>query len=119
VAPAVNQIEMHHYFANDAARAASTRHGIAVEAWSPLGQGKVLADPVIGRIAAARGKSTAQVILRWHIQQGPIISKRRCVRTTLARHLAPAEQKPYPASGAGHGARGHGTGTITRDRPGR
>jgi 2,5-diketo-D-gluconate reductase A len=44
VAPAVNQIEVHPYFANDAAREASTRQGIAVEAWSPLGQGKVGAE---------------------------------------------------------------------------
>jgi 2,5-diketo-D-gluconate reductase A len=73
VVPAVNQIEVHPYFANSAARAASTRHGVAVEAWSPLGQGKELDDPVISRIAAARGKSSAQVILRWHIQHGRIV----------------------------------------------
>ncbi len=73
VVPAVNQIEGHPYFANSAARAASTRHGIAVEAWSPLGQGRVLDDQVIGRIAAARGRSVAQVILRWHIERGHII----------------------------------------------
>ncbi len=73
VVPAVNQIEVHPYFANGAARAASTRHGIAVEAWSPLGQGKLLDDQAIGRIAAAQGRSFAQVILRWHIQRGLII----------------------------------------------
>jgi 2,5-diketo-D-gluconate reductase A len=79
---------MHHYFANDAARAASTRHGIAVEAWSPLGQGKVLADPVIGRIAAARGKSTAQVILRWHLQQGHIVIPKSLHRERMEENLA-------------------------------
>lgn len=73
VVPVVNQIEAHPYFANTVARAASTRHGIAVEAWSPLGQGKLLGDPVISRIAAALGKSSAQIILRWHIQQGHIV----------------------------------------------
>ena len=62
--PAVNQIEVHPYFRNDAARHASQRHGIAVEAWSPLGQGAVLKDEVIERIAAGHGKTTAQVILR-------------------------------------------------------
>ncbi|HUA31137.1 MAG TPA: aldo/keto reductase [Streptosporangiaceae bacterium] len=70
VVPAVNQIEVHPYFSNRAARAASARRGIAVEAWRPLGRGKVLDDPVIGRIAAATGKSSAQVTLRWHIQHG-------------------------------------------------
>ena len=71
--PAVNQIEVHPYFRNDAARHASQRHGIAVEAWSPLGQGAVLKDEVIERIAAGHGKTTAQVILRWHVQHGHII----------------------------------------------
>jgi 2,5-diketo-D-gluconate reductase A len=88
VVPAVNQIEVHPYFANGAARAASTRHGIAVEAWSPLGQGKVLADPVISRIAAARGKSNAQVILRWHIQQGHIVSPKSMHRERMEENLA-------------------------------
>jgi len=71
--PAVNQIEVHPYFRNDAARHASQRHDIAVEAWSPLGQGTVLKDEVIERIAAGHGKTTAQVILRWHVQHGHII----------------------------------------------
>jgi 2,5-diketo-D-gluconate reductase A len=73
IAPAVNQFELHPYFANDAARAASMRHGIAVEAHSPLGHdGAPLADETITRIAAARGKTNAQVILRWHMQHGHI-----------------------------------------------
>ena len=71
--PAVNQIEVHPYFRNDAARHASQQHDIAVEAWSPLGQGAVLKDEVIERIAAGHGKTTAQVILRWHVQRGDII----------------------------------------------
>jgi len=71
--PAVNQIEVHPYFRNDAARHASQQHDIAVEAWSPLGQGAVLKDEVIERIAAGHGKTTAQVILRWHVQHGHII----------------------------------------------
>ena len=71
--PAVNQIEVHPYFRNDAARHASQQHDIAVEAWSPLGQGTVLKDEVIERIAAGHGKTTAQVILRWHVQRGDII----------------------------------------------
>lgn len=73
VAPVVNQIEVHPYFRNDAARAASARHGIAIEAWSPLGQGKLGADPVITAIARACARTSAQVILRWHLQHGHII----------------------------------------------
>jgi len=73
VVPAVNQIEVHPYFRNDAARAASARHGVMIEAWSPLGQGTVLQDSVIAAIARTSGKSVAQVVLRWHIQHGHAI----------------------------------------------
>ena len=73
VVPAVNQIEVHPYFRNDAARAASARHGVMIEAWSPLGQGTVLQDSVIAAIARTSGKSVAQVVLRWHIQHGHVI----------------------------------------------
>jgi 2,5-diketo-D-gluconate reductase A len=71
--PAVNQIEVHPYFANEQVRAYGRDHGIATEAWSPIAQGKVLDDPVIKRIADTRGKSAAQVVLRWHIQRGDIV----------------------------------------------
>lgn len=73
VVPAVNQIEVHPYFRNDAARAASARHGVMIEAWSPLGQGTVLQGSVIAAIARTSGKSVAQVVLRWHIQHGHAI----------------------------------------------
>ena len=71
--PAVNQVEVHPYFTNEEVRAYGRDHGIATEAWSPIAQGKVLNDPVINRIANARGKSPAQVVLRWHIQRGDIV----------------------------------------------
>jgi 2,5-diketo-D-gluconate reductase A len=71
--PSVNQIEVHPYFANEQVRAYGRDHGIVTEAWSPIAQGKVLGDPVINRIADARGKSPAQVVLRWHVQRGDIV----------------------------------------------
>jgi 2,5-diketo-D-gluconate reductase A len=71
--PAVNQVEVHPYFANDEVRAYGQEHGIATEAWSPIAQGKVLGDPIIERIANAVGKSPAQVVLRWHVQRGDIV----------------------------------------------
>jgi 2,5-diketo-D-gluconate reductase A len=71
--PSVNQIEVHPYFANEEVRAYGREHGIATEAWSPIAQGRVLDDPVINRIADARDKSAAQVVLRWHIQRGDIV----------------------------------------------
>jgi 2,5-diketo-D-gluconate reductase A len=87
VVPAVNQIEVHPYFANVAAREASVRHGIAVEAWSPLGQGVLLDDPAIGRIAAAREKTVAQVVLRWHVQHGHIIFPKSMRRERMQENL--------------------------------
>ncbi|OBI34997.1 aldo/keto reductase [Mycobacterium colombiense] len=71
--PSVNQVEVHPYFGNDEVRAYGREHGIATEAWAPIAQGKVLDDPVINRVADARGKSAAQVVLRWHIQRGDIV----------------------------------------------
>ena len=71
--PAVNQIEAHPYLTQDDLRRYDREHGIGTEAWSPIAQGKVLGAPVIAKVAAASGKSPAQVVLRWHIQRGDII----------------------------------------------
>jgi 2,5-diketo-D-gluconate reductase A len=71
--PAVNQIEVHPYFTNEAVRKYGQDHGIATEAWSPIAQGDVLDDTVITRIADNIGKTPAQVVLRWHIQRGDIV----------------------------------------------
>jgi 2,5-diketo-D-gluconate reductase A len=71
--PAVNQIEAHPYFRNEAVREYGEEHGIATEAWSPIARGRVLGDPVVERIAAAVGRTPAQVVLRWHIQRGDIV----------------------------------------------
>jgi 2,5-diketo-D-gluconate reductase A len=71
--PAVNQIEIHPYFTNDAVRAYGQEHGSATEAWSPIAQGGVLEDSTITQIAEKVGKTPAQVVLRWHIQRGDII----------------------------------------------
>ncbi|HET6188159.1 MAG TPA: aldo/keto reductase [Trebonia sp.] len=73
VIPAVNQIEVHPYLTQDDVRAFCAEHQIAVEAWSPLGRGSVLGEPVIQSIADRAGKTPAQVVLRWHIQRGDIV----------------------------------------------
>ncbi|WP_129843365.1 aldo/keto reductase [Streptomyces sp. RFCAC02] len=73
VMPAVNQIEMHPLLPQEELRAFHAEHGIVTQSWSPLGRGSdLLADPVIGSIAAAHGVSPAQVVLRWHIQLGAV-----------------------------------------------
>jgi 2,5-diketo-D-gluconate reductase A len=71
--PAVNQIEVHPYFTNEAVRAYGQEHGIVTEAWSPIAQGGVLEDSTITEIAGKAGKTPAQVVLRWHIQRGDIV----------------------------------------------
>ncbi|MDP9427087.1 MAG: aldo/keto reductase [Actinomycetota bacterium] len=71
--PAVNQIEVHPYFANDRVRGYGREHGIATEAWAPIAKGKVLGDPTITQIADNVDKTPAQVVLRWHIQRGDIV----------------------------------------------
>jgi 2,5-diketo-D-gluconate reductase A len=73
VAPVLNQIELHPAFQQKAWRAANAKHGVLTESWSPLGRGAVLDDPVLGAIAAKHGKTTAQVIIRWHLDQGLIV----------------------------------------------
>jgi diketogulonate reductase-like aldo/keto reductase len=79
VVPAVNQIEVHPYFAQREVQALNAEHGILTQAWSPLGgitfyrdghHSSTLEDPVIGDIATAHSKTPAQVMLRWHLQQG-------------------------------------------------
>jgi diketogulonate reductase-like aldo/keto reductase len=79
VVPAVNQIEVHPYFTQPEVQAFGAQHGILTQAWSPIGgitfyrdtgHTSTLADPVIGEIARAHGKTPAQVMLRWHLQQG-------------------------------------------------
>jgi 2,5-diketo-D-gluconate reductase A len=73
VVPAVNQIEVHPFFGNEAARGADARHGIATEAWAPIAKGRVNEDPTIKEIAGRVGRTPAQVALRWHIQRGDIV----------------------------------------------
>jgi 2,5-diketo-D-gluconate reductase A len=71
--PAVNQVELHPHFQQTELRAVHAQHGIATEAWSPLGQGQILGEATITRIAHKYGVTPAQVVLRWHLQLGNIV----------------------------------------------
>jgi 2,5-diketo-D-gluconate reductase A len=73
IPPAVNQIEVNPYLTQDEVRGFCAEHQIAVEAWSPLGRGHVLEDPMVDSIARRAGKTPAQAVLRWHIQRGDIV----------------------------------------------
>jgi len=78
VVPAVNQIEVHPYFQQTALQRVHAEHGIATQAWSPIGgitayresERRTFDDPTLLEIARRYGKSPAQVMLRWHLQQG-------------------------------------------------
>ncbi|SFR73270.1 Aldo/keto reductase [Agromyces sp. CF514] len=72
VAPAVNQVELHPWLPQRELRADHAARGVLVEAWSPLARGRVLDDPTLALIAARHDRSPAQVVLRWHMQQGVI-----------------------------------------------
>ena len=75
VVPAVNQIELHPLHQRRELVEFCAEQGIAIEAWGPLAQGKsdLLERPEVIAAAAAHGKSPAQVLLRWHVQQGRIV----------------------------------------------
>lgn len=73
IVPAVNQIELHPSFQQAELIAYSAARGIAVESYSPLGQGQDLTGSVVRSIAENHGKSPAQVVLRWHLQRGFIV----------------------------------------------
>ena len=88
IPPAVNQIEVHPYLTQDEVRGFCADHGIAVEAWSPIGQGLELDDPVIGSIAERAGQTPAQVVLRWHIQRGDIIFPKSVTPSRVKENFA-------------------------------
>jgi len=73
VVPAVNQIELHPRLQQPELRRFHAERGIATEAWSPLGQGELLDDPVIEAIASEHDRTPAQIILRWHVQLGNVV----------------------------------------------
>lgn len=73
VVPAVNQIELHPKFQQQAMRAYHKTHDIITESWSPLGSGRLIEDRDIGRIAEKHGKSVPQTIIRFLLQEGLMV----------------------------------------------
>ena len=73
VVPAVNQVELHPHLQQEELRRFDASHGIVTEAWSPLGRGQVLSEPLINALAEKYGKTPAQVVLRWHLQLGNVV----------------------------------------------
>ena len=87
VVPVVNQVELHPALQNRSVQAFGAEHGIATEAWSPLAQGAALQDPSVLAISEAHGRTPAQVILRWHLQQGRIVIPKSVTPSRIAENL--------------------------------
>jgi 2,5-diketo-D-gluconate reductase A len=87
VRPAVNQIEVHPYLAQEELRAFDADHEIVTEAWSPIAQGKVLDDPVVLRVAERCSRTPAQVVLRWHVQRGDVVFPKSVNRERMQQNF--------------------------------
>ncbi len=96
VTPAVNQVEVHPYFRQSAVLAANAERGILSQAWSPIGgitfyrdgtNGSTLQDPTIVGIAKALDRTPAQVMLRWHLQQGRQVIPKSVTPSRIAENI--------------------------------
>ncbi|MER6102867.1 aldo/keto reductase [Streptomyces sp. NPDC001832] len=88
VVPVINQIELHPQLQQAESRAFHAKHGIATEAWSPLGQGKGLLEaPTVVAIAQKHGRTPAQVVLRWHIQTGNVAIPKSVTPSRIVENL--------------------------------
>ena len=87
VVPAVNQIELHPRLQQPELRRYDSERGITSEAWSPLGKGELLDDPVIEEIAVAHDRTPAQVVLRWHIQLGTVVIPKSVTPSRIKENL--------------------------------
>ncbi|RFU62013.1 aldo/keto reductase [Peribacillus glennii] len=73
IKPVIDQVELHPRLAQPELREFCAKHEIKVEAWGPLGQGHLIDEPTLNHIAEKHGKTTAQVLIRWHLQHGIVV----------------------------------------------
>jgi len=114
ITPAVNQIELHPHFQQAALRAFHKQHHIATESWSPLGRGDAFEEPAIKQIAAAHGRSPAQIILRWQMELGNIAIPKSATDSRIIENfrifdfrLSEADHIAIAALDKADGRRGH------------
>lgn len=88
VVPALNQIELHPTYQQRDLAAKCRSVGIAVEAYSPLGQGADLEAAVVGELAASHGTTPAQIVLAWHLAQGTIVIPKSADSARMRENLA-------------------------------
>lgn len=87
VVPVLNQVELHPWIPQTELRAVHAELGIATESWSPLASGQLIGDPVLQAVAARHGKSTAQVMIRWHLQLGLIVLPKSVTPSRIAENI--------------------------------
>lgn len=89
VKPMVNQVETHPFHQQAEAKKWMDKYGIQAEAWAPFGEGRggLFENPVLVQIAEKYGKTTAQIILRWHIQRGVVVIPKSTHKTRMVENL--------------------------------
>jgi 2,5-diketo-D-gluconate reductase A len=88
VLPVVNQIELHPRFQQAELRSFHEEHDIITEAWSPLGQGMLWDNPVLGKLARKHGRSVAQIMVRWHVQLGNMVIPKSVTPSRLVENFS-------------------------------
>ncbi|NMO22331.1 aldo/keto reductase [Pyxidicoccus fallax] len=88
VVPAINQVELSPFLAQETLRAYCQRHGIVVEAYSPLTRGQRLDDPRLGAVAKRHGKTAAQVLIRWCLQRDLVVLPKSVHPTRIRENAA-------------------------------
>jgi 2,5-diketo-D-gluconate reductase A len=87
IVPALNQVELNPTFQQAELRAFNAKHGIATEAWAPLGRAKILDNPALVELAEAHNKTAAQIVIRWHLQIGNLVIPKSSNPDRLAENL--------------------------------
>ena len=90
VKPMVNQVETHPFHQQTGAKKWMDKYGIQMEAWAPFGEGRggLFENPVLAQLAEKYNKTTAQIILRWHIQRGVIVIPKSTHKTRMVENLS-------------------------------
>ena len=87
VTPAVNQVELHLRFQQRPLRAFHAAQGVATQAWAPLGRASFLDEPLLVRLAAKYGKTPAQIVIRWHLEEGIVAIPKTARRERLQENF--------------------------------
>ncbi|GAB0136820.1 hypothetical protein EsDP_00005108 [Epichloe bromicola] len=96
VVPAVNQVEVHPFCQREALVELCNRHGIKIEAYSPLARGNKLEDPTINAIAKKYNKTPAQILLNWNAARGNVVLPKSLTASRIQSNLDSFDFKLFP-----------------------